>query len=773
MKKIEILAPSGSKEALIGAINAGANAVYLAGKRFGARAYAANFEDQDMIDVICYAHLRGVFVYVAINTIIYDDEIDDLLIYTDFLVKHHVDAFIIQDLGVIHLLSKRYPKLDLHASTQMNTHHINQVKFLKEIGVKRIVMARETSIDIIKQIKKEIDIEIEVFVHGALCVCYSGNCLMSSMIGGRSGNRGECAQPCRHAYSLLKDNKIVSDTSYLLSTKDLMTLDHIDQLIDAGVDSIKIEGRMRKPEYVIQTVKSYKQAIEHSISKNKSFNMDDEVLKLKKVFNREFTEGYLFNIIPKEINHDLRPNHMGIEIGKVIDFRNNKATIKLTDTLSVNDGIRIIGKTDAGDHISRILKGAILVKKAEANEVIQIDLKDQVEVGSIVLKTTDSELENELNVYLSEHYKTISLKGTLEAFANCKLKLTLSDGYHQVTQESEIPLEPAIKSISTKEMLYDQVTKLGQTPFYFESIDITTDEKAFVSVKVLNQLRRDAIKELEDQRLNRQTPIIKNEFQFEKHNLLVEQKSIVKVTNMDQLNLMLKEKDFDIYLEDRIKVEEQLPSHVIRMLKRIQPKNNKPLTETVVVHDSGTLFQNHGQFPLITSEFFNVSNIYAAHLLYTYGAKRVTLSLELSRERIQSFVSNYSKTFNEIPNLEMVIYGRAELMISKYCPIAKTYKTKQNCLLCEKNQYTLKDRTGKTFPLIHDGQCNIKLIHHQAMNLIPYFAELKKANITNFRIEYTIENQQEIKEILENYKQSINDQIIKSSTHYHQGRYLK
>ena len=394
-------------------------------------------------------------------------------------------------------------------------------------------------------------------------------------------------------------------------------------------------------------------------------------------------------------------------------------------------------------------------------------------MGSVVLKTTDSELENELNVYLNENYKMISLKGTLEAYANCKLKLTLNDGYHQVSQESDLPLEPAVKSNSTKDMLYDQVTKLGQTPFYFETIDIKTDEKAFVSVKLLNQLRRDAIKELGKKRLNQQTPIINNEIQFEQHHLVVEQKSIIKVTNKDQLDWILKEKDFEIYLEDRIKVEEPVPSHVIRMLKRVQPKNSKPLTKTVVAHDTGTLFQNHRHFPLITSEFFNVSNIYAAHLLYTYGAKRVTLSLELSRERIQAFVSNYRKTFKEVPNLEMVIYGRAELMISKYCPIAKTYQTKQNCLLCEKNQYTLKDRTGKSFPLIHDGQCNIKLIHHQAMNLIPYLTELKKASITNVRIEFTLENQQEMKEIIEHYQQSINDQIIKSSTHYHQGRYLK
>jgi putative protease len=286
-----------------------------------------------------------------------------------------------------------------------------------------------------------------------------------------------------------------------------MTLDHMDELIEAGVDSIKIEGRMRKPEYVIQTVKSYKNAIEHSISKHKPFKIEDEVVKLKKVFNREFTEGYLFNVIPKDINHNLRPNHMGIDIGKVIDFKHHKATIKLTATLSVNDGIRIIGNNDLGDHVSRILKDSVVVKKAEANDIIQIDLKDEVEIGSRVLKTTDSELETELNVYLSEHYKLIGLKGILEAFSNQKLKLSITDGIHQVIKESDLTLEVAIQSVSTEQMLYDQVTKLGQTPFFFESIDIKTDEKAFVSVKVINQLRRDVISELEQLRTTKKIQV--------------------------------------------------------------------------------------------------------------------------------------------------------------------------------------------------------------------------------------------------------------------------
>jgi len=266
MNRIELMAPAGSKEAFLGAINAGADAVYLGGKKFGARAFAANFESEEMPDLVRYAHLRGTSVYVTINTLIFDDEVDELIRYTDELVNADVDALIIQDLGMLDLLHRRYPAMPIHASTQTNAHNPLQVRFLKELGASRVILARETPIETIRAIKKSVDIEIEVFVHGALCVSYSGNCLFSSMVGHRSGNRGECGQPCRLPYTLLRDGEPISDQAYLMSTKDLMTLSRLDELVASGVDALKIEGRMRKPDYVIQTVLSYRQDLDAALS---------------------------------------------------------------------------------------------------------------------------------------------------------------------------------------------------------------------------------------------------------------------------------------------------------------------------------------------------------------------------------------------------------------------------------------------------------------------------------------------------------------------------
>lgn len=769
---MEILAPAGSMESLIGAINAGAKAVYLAGRRFGARAYAANFSDEALIEVIHYAHLRGVFVYVAVNTMIFNDEIDELIQYTDFLVSHDVDALIVQDLGVMHLLRKRYPNLDLHASTQANAHSLDQVRFLKEIGINRVVLARETPLDVIKQIKKQIDIEIEVFVHGALCVCFSGQCLMSSMIGGRSGNRGECAQPCRLPYALIKDQKVITDNTYLLSTKDLMTLEYLNELMEIGVESIKIEGRMRKPEYVIQSVLSYKRVMDAIFDENKKVDMESEKDKLSRVFNREFTKGYMFDEEKKLINHDIRPNHMGVKAGEVIDYRQNKVTIKLNDSLRINDGYRIIGENDYGDIVSRILKNQKLVTEAYPNDVIMLDVKDKVEIGSIFLKTLDQALEKELEIYLNPNYKTIFLHAVIEANVGYPMTCLLSDGIYHVKTTSQVSLELAQTNAASKESITDQMSKLGNTPFAIIDIDVKTDGQCFIPVKVMNQLRRDAIDQLTQLRMQKRKVFSIIEPVFE-HVVIKPRdfESVIKITHENQIDV-IKDQSYQLYIEDRIAYGKDL-KQAIPMLKRIQMRQTK-IDQTTVVHEVGSLYLNQRKYPLITSEFFNVANIYTAYLLFLYGANVVTLSLELSRSRSLSFYQDYVNKFGQKPNLQYVVYGRPELMISKYCPIQKTFKTKDHCLLCEKNQYELKDRVGMRFPLIHDGQCNIRIMHQKPLNLFNYVIELKASGIQSMRLDLTTEKNGEIQDILKTYEKSlIHPVMMKEPSQYSLGRYLK
>ena len=314
---MELLSPVGDFESLKAAILGGCDAVYLGGKLFGARAFSNNFNNEELIEAIKYAHLYGVKVYVTVNTLIYENEVDKFMNYVDFLYKNNVDALIIQDIGMMDLIRKTFPLLELHASTQMHIHNLEGVKLVESLGLKRAVLARETPIELIEEIKKNTNIELEIFVHGALCVSYSGQCLFSSLIGNRSGNRGSCAGSCRQKYNLLVDNKKINKDNYLLSCKDLCTIEDIGKLIDIGVDSFKIEGRMKSPSYVYLVTKLYRQAIDSYVS-GKEVKID--LTELKKIFNREYTKGFLFN--ENNIVNEYRPNHLGIGIGKVIKSQN-------------------------------------------------------------------------------------------------------------------------------------------------------------------------------------------------------------------------------------------------------------------------------------------------------------------------------------------------------------------------------------------------------------------------------------------------------------------
>ena len=321
---IELLAPAGSFEALKAAVEAGADAVYLAGEKFGARAYAENFAGEKLLEAVEFAHLRGVAIHVTVNTIIADSELDEFAEYLKFLRRANVDALLVQDLGAALLTKKFAPEIPLHASTQMTIHNSAGVRALAELGFSRAVLSRELTLDEIKKICRESPIETEIFIHGALCVCWSGQCLMSSLIGGRSGNRGRCAQPCRLPYELVDDagkNLLSSAGKYLLSPKDLNTLELLPELIETGVTSLKIEGRMKRPEYVATVVKVYRDALD------KNFSTPEDKRKLAQIFNRDFTTAYLEKNPGKNLISDMKPNNRGVLIGRVAEVGRDKITL--------------------------------------------------------------------------------------------------------------------------------------------------------------------------------------------------------------------------------------------------------------------------------------------------------------------------------------------------------------------------------------------------------------------------------------------------------------
>ena len=316
---VELLSPVGSKESLLASIENGADAVYLGGKLFNARKYATNFDDDELKEVVTYAHLRGVKVYVVVNIILRDDELREAIDYIINLYNIDVDALIIQDLGLLRTIKAILPDFEVHGSTQMSINNFMGAAFLKELGFSRVVLARELSIAEIGEINKKADVELEIFIHGALCVSYSGQCLMSSLIGGRSGNRGTCAQPCRMKYTIVdtKNNKSLNrnfDEKHILSLKDLNAIEDLEEIIDAGVVSLKVEGRMKKPEYVATIIDKYRKAIDGLESSENYKTTREEKDEMAQMFNRGFTRGFLKDDFGKNIVTLDKPNNRGVLI---------------------------------------------------------------------------------------------------------------------------------------------------------------------------------------------------------------------------------------------------------------------------------------------------------------------------------------------------------------------------------------------------------------------------------------------------------------------------
>ena len=671
MNKPELLAPAGNFDSLIAAVEAGCDAVYLSGKKYGARSFAGNFSNDEIVSAINYCHLYGVRVYVTVNTIIYEDEVSDFIKYIDFIHSNNVDAVIMQDIGMVDLVRKLYPNLEIHISTQMHVHNLEGVKFFEKLGLKRVVLARETSIDTIRNIKKNSNADIEVFVHGALCISYSGQCLMSSLIGGRSGNRGACAQCCRLPYDLISDGKIVNSDKYLLSTKDLMTLDHVGELIEAGIDSFKIEGRMKRPEYVYLIVSLYRKAIDFYLSNGVVNISDSDIVEMKKIFNRGFTNGFLFN---DKIINSKRPNHIGINIGSVVDYKNGYVYIKLSDSLNIHDGIRIISKNDVGLTVTRMFVNNKL--SAKKGDIVSFKC-DSVIKNSSVLKTTDYVQINEINNKIKSKCRKVFIDGLIKLVEGNNIYLELSDGINTVSVSGDI-VQCAKNSSISKEQVIKQIDRLGGTVFSFNKLDIEMSDNIFVPVSVLNSLRRDAVSKLEEKRLY-SINYVKGCYSIDVSDYPRKQEHSCLISCIDNYD-----KNFDyIYVDDY-----ELFKELNDVYYKVPRVNNsyRDINSHVLVGEVGSLYK----YKDVDTDFsFNVVNSYSVAFLHSIGVKKITLSYELNLYQIKCLIDSYHERYGVHPNLEVIYSACEEVMVSKY-NLLNEYGI---------NNGSLKDRFGNLFPI--------------------------------------------------------------------------
>lgn len=758
IKKVELLAPVGSMESLFAAVQNGADAVYLGGKLFNARQYAANFDDEDLKRAVEYAHLRDVKVYVTVNILIDDSEMKDTLRFIKYLYDINVDGIIVQDLGLAYLIRNIFPNFDLHASTQMTINNLPGAIFLRNFGFKRVVLARETPLEEIRRIHNSTDIQLEGFIHGALCVCYSGQCLMSSILGGRSGNRGRCAQPCRMAYSLIDYEKgeIVFDEwkdKYLISPKDLNTLEYLDQIVDSGIYSLKIEGRMKRPEYVATIVKNYRQALDCGVSSLTEENREDVL----QIFNRGFTKGLPLKDFGRNfISYD-RPNNRGMAIGKIEKVDNRSIYIRLSKDLEKGDGIEI--ETAEGKY-----KGMVVDFSGNKGELLKIDRFDKVLIGSTVYRTSKRKLiEDAISSFEEENIKyPIDMEATISIGKPARLTIDFND--KRIEVESDYVVEKAQKVGLTEERVKEQLLKLNDTLYYVDKISIYLDENAFMPVKEINGLRRKGIEKLNEYRLslNSREAISDEEFNIrlnkyfslpkkEKVNVNRVSVKVLRKEQFDQLDLnkldriyigfdedliesilAAKVKGKEVYiLTDRILYSKDLD------LLKVKIEQVKDIIDGVSVSNLGTLqyimdsfnIDIHGDLGL------NVFNSFTVEALKQNGIKSITLSSELNTKQISRIVEK-----NQV-EYEAIAYGYLPLMIMKHCPMAlvKNCKDDHNCESCKFNSgYGLKDRKGINFYM--ERRHNLTTLY----NSVPLFMldtldKIYKVGVDTIRLDFTFE----------------------------------
>lgn len=540
----ELLAPAGSLNALKSALAAGADAVYLSGKKFGARHFAENFDKLEIKEALEYCHLRGVKVYVTVNTLIKDFELEGVAEYLLWLYEEGVDAVIIQDVGVAHLCREFIPELKMHASTQMTIHNLEGVEWARDFGFKRVVLSREMKISEIEEITNKIngrEIELEIFAHGALCYCYSGQCLLSSFIGGRSGNRGRCAQPCRKPYQLLKGKKnkygkpielaaLPLKGRYLLSTRDLSLYQILDKISNLAVDSIKIEGRMRSPEYVATVVSVYREALDSISQQNWKANEND-VYKLKLAFNRGFTTGYLQDNGGKAVMGCETPGNRGLYLGEVVNYKNKtkKAVVKSETQfkLEKGDGIVFISP----DKEKKF--GMVLDETPQYNrEKIFLNSRKPITPGSMVYVTRDASLIKETERIIQEDRHKLSLPLDLTVSWDKQNRPSIYGEFpghhgedHQSRSKADFTMDDAIKRPLNEHDIENQIRKTGGTPFKIKRLKVDYPGNLFTPISKLNKLRRDFLKKAENEILNSYKPP-KDNFQLANNRLTLVKKEL-------------------------------------------------------------------------------------------------------------------------------------------------------------------------------------------------------------------------------------------------------
>lgn len=787
MNRPEILAPCGSLEALKGAISAGADAVYIGGKKFGARAFADNPEADELASAIDFVHLNGKKIYMTVNTLLKENEIKNELYDTMKLYyEHGLDAAIVQDFGVLEFLKNEFPELPLHASTQMTVTTAYGAELLKEkYGITRVVPSRELSLTELRRFREGTDLEMECFVHGALCYSYSGQCLLSSMIGGRSGNRGRCAQPCRMKYDLLLDSKKIGE-SYALSLKDMCTLDLLPDLIDVGIDSFKIEGRMKRPEYTAGITALYRELTdlylhlgrdeyEAFLKENPSF-LEEKMDNARELYNRGgFSEGYYLKYHGKDMMSTKRPNHSGIKVGTVSDNSAGRITIRMTEKLNPQDVLEI--RSDDTFEFTVGAEGAENLN-ASKDKLYEVNASKTLKLikGAEVFRTKNAALYTYIeNKYLKKDAKQ-SINGFFCGNVGEMLYLTVYTDEASFTAYGEVVQEANARPV-TENDAKEVLLKTGEASFDFADLNVQINGNAFIPVGAIKKLRREAFEGLTEEIIKCHSRSVPEQRAYEKgydsasNDSTDSPELIVSVVNEEQLEAALEFDNTDaIYIDaQQLKIGEQLNlykkaeesgktaflvlPHIFRLKEReryekeLQEKNIR-----FVVNSVDELEFVRNKYPL--SEFRISEAVYILNsaakdtLNKNFGITRFTASLELNQKELKDMGTS---------DCDIKIYERVKVMHTAQCLFDNNLGCRKN-RMNDKGELSIRDKTEALFPVRTLCPSCINVIYNSKIYSLVGCREPEEINARGHIISFTLEDKNEVKRVLGAY---VNKEMLK------------
>jgi len=800
---IELLAPAGDWECMRAAVANGANAIFFGVEKFNARARANNFKMAELPEIMRFLHRYGVKGFLTFNILVFEDELRDARILVDACIEAGVDAVIVQDLGLVKMIREMSPDFPIHGSTQMTITSPEAVEFTKPFGLERVVLGRENNLKQIRKIGEQAKLPMEVFVHGALCVSYSGQCLTSEVWGGRSANRGECAQACRLPYDLMVDgvHKPMGDIAYLLSPKDLAAIDLVPELIEAGVTSFKIEGRLKSPEYVANVVSKYRRAIDKYFDGDDAGPTAEEIRELQQSFSRGFTHGFLEGTNNKKLVDGTFPKSRGVYLGRVEKILRDGVICSIEAPLKRGDGLVFDAgdptKKEEGGRVYDLRRGGLKLE-GEVTEGSRIEIvmgRNDVDLtrlheGDRIWKTSDPALDKRLRgtFETDKPYRVFPAAVTVEGREGAPLRTlwTDLDKGTTVVVQSQMPLEKAEKRPLGQEVLEEQLGRLGGTLYWLDQLKVSLEGEVIVPKSELNRIRREAALQLELLREQPpkytrlptdETPIEKAPAPVTSPRMTALCRTLEQVEAAVKTDVSMIYADFEFIKQfpDAIAICREAGKPIALATPRIHmPGENgyhrnilnlKP--DAVLVRNTGALYyylkeraeKPNEEHPMLIGDFsLNVSNHKTVELFREVGLDWVTPSYDLNIQQMVDMLR-----LADTSRLELVIHQHMPMFHTEhcvYCTFLSEGTDYTNCgRPCEQSRASLQDRIGMNHPVRVDEGCRNTVYNAIEQSGAEYLQNFLELGVPSYRVEFLEESGEKVQEVLKLYRDAMEGRV--------------